>query len=196
MLFTRSIGDADAHANLGLLSSPEVRRGTLCPLEDRADGKVVGSDAYIVLATDGVWDHLDEADVNEIVLRHAGGKGGSDVGPNAQEAAAAIAEAARARWDGTGDKRRDDITVLLLLLRKEKAGMDTEGKTAEAKAVGAVDEAGLVRPASPSPIVPVASVGSSSGGDSTKVDSSTSAQHETGADSAVQDHEVGGGSLA
>ena len=51
VLFTRSIGDADAHANLGLSCKPEIKRGML--------GE---SDRFLVIATDGVWDYMDEAD--------------------------------------------------------------------------------------------------------------------------------------
>jgi serine/threonine protein phosphatase PrpC len=49
VLFTRSVGDADAHAFLGLTATPEVSRGVLAP-----------ADKFVVLATDGVWDALDE----------------------------------------------------------------------------------------------------------------------------------------
>lgn len=57
VLFTRSIGDADAHAHLGLVATPEIRRGTLDPMRDK----------FIVLATDGVWDFLDEDAVARMV---------------------------------------------------------------------------------------------------------------------------------
>lgn len=54
VLFTRSIGDADGHANLGLSSAPEVKAG-------RLDSR----DKFVVLATDGVWDYRESlSDVN------------------------------------------------------------------------------------------------------------------------------------
>lgn len=48
VLFTRSIGDADGHAHLGLIAAPEVKTGRLSPL-----------DRFVVLATDGVWDYRE-----------------------------------------------------------------------------------------------------------------------------------------
>lgn len=51
VLFTRSIGDADAHAHLGLIATPEVTRGT-----------IGGGEVAVVLATDGVWDTLSQED--------------------------------------------------------------------------------------------------------------------------------------
>lgn len=66
VLFTRSIGDADAHANLGLLATPEMRPGKLTP-----------NDRFFVLASDGVWDFLGEEDVARLV---------EDAGDDAQSA--------------------------------------------------------------------------------------------------------------
>ncbi|KAJ3411754.1 hypothetical protein HDV05_001765 [Chytridiales sp. JEL 0842] len=58
LVVTRSLGDAVA-GRLGVLCEPEV-----------IDIKVSGSDRFFVLATDGLWDGLDIADVVKIVGKH------------------------------------------------------------------------------------------------------------------------------
>jgi serine/threonine protein phosphatase PrpC len=61
VLFTRSIGDADGHAHLGLSATPEVKTG-------RLDAR----DRFVVLASDGVWDYMSEEDVAGLVLEADG----------------------------------------------------------------------------------------------------------------------------
>ena len=70
-MFTRSIGDADATASLGVIPQPEM-------LEE----KLTEDDKYLVLATDGVWDVMSNTDVAELVSRY----------PEAQEAAFQIVQ--------------------------------------------------------------------------------------------------------
>jgi len=71
VMFTRSIGDADATASLGVIPQPEM-------LEE----KLTEDDKYLVLATDGVWDVMSNTDVAELVSRY----------PEAQEAAFQIVQ--------------------------------------------------------------------------------------------------------
>lgn len=94
VLFTRSIGDADAHAHLGLLATPELTRGSVGP-----------NDVAVVLATDGVWDCISNDEVAGMV-----GASGGDV----HAAAATIARTAKQRWDDSSERRRDDITVVVV----------------------------------------------------------------------------------
>lgn len=128
VLFTRSIGDADAHANLGLSAEPEIRRGVLDPLKEA--GAEGGQDAYLLLATDGVWDHLTEDDVNECIMRVVGKDSNREVGEDIQAAAAALCELSRSKWEATGDKRRDDITIVLVGVREIAAAAD-KGETTQ-----------------------------------------------------------------
>ena len=51
VLFTRSIGDADGHAHLGLIATPETSAGELGD-----------ADAGAILATDGLWDVVSNAE--------------------------------------------------------------------------------------------------------------------------------------
>jgi serine/threonine protein phosphatase PrpC len=96
VLFTRSIGDLDAHNHLGLTARPEVTRLNL----DRT------CDRFIVLATDGVWDQASEDDVGTLVNETE----------DPQDACDTIVDMARRRWDRRGNGRRDDITVMVMKL--------------------------------------------------------------------------------
>jgi serine/threonine protein phosphatase PrpC len=148
VLFTRSIGDADAHANLGLVATPELRKGAVEGSRDR----------FIVLASDGVWDYLGEDSVARIVAQSTGmplsaaAAGGPErlaeadlrASNRAQEAADALVAAAEARWEAEGDRRRDDITAVVILMRvvtrEEKEREEAKGAGLQGVAEGAEGE--------------------------------------------------------
>lgn len=190
VLFTRSIGDADAHANLGLVATPEVKKGVINGDRDR----------FMVLASDGVWDFLGEDAVSagtavrwmldmrvliwrlplllrifvlitpsadhrhhrsryalqvaRIVAQSTGmavtaasmkgdlqAVAAADVAAadRAQAAVDALVLAAEARWEAESDRRRDDITAVVLFTRMlSKAEALAEQKQREQAAAAAV----------------------------------------------------------
>mmetsp|Transcript_20343 Transcript_20343/g.39966 ORF Transcript_20343/g.39966 Transcript_20343/m.39966 type:complete len:487 (+) Transcript_20343:641-2101(+) len=97
VLFTRSIGDLDAHDYLGVSAEPEFKH-------DHIHKNIK---QYLVLASDGVWDQM----TNEEVLAKI---------YNAKDPLAAskqIVEAARQRWDiDPAHSRRDDISAVVVQL--------------------------------------------------------------------------------
>ena len=95
VMFTRSIGDLDAHAHLGVTEEPEIHAIALDP-----------SVKFIVLATDGVWDKLDNDEVVAIV----------DAFDDPLEAAAELTARATRRWEEAADQRRDDITAVVVMI--------------------------------------------------------------------------------
>ncbi|KAG5176944.1 phosphatase 2C-containing protein [Tribonema minus] len=103
LAMSRSIGDVIAHA-AGVSAQPEVVEHCL----DRDAG-----DAFLVLASDGVWDVLDAQAAVHIVAACAAAAGGAEWDP--REAAALLAAAARKRWDGLSPMI-DDITALVVKL--------------------------------------------------------------------------------
>lgn len=119
VMFTRSIGDADATAKLGIIAKPEMSLVKLKP-------------AYrsLVLATDGVWDVLSNQEVADIVHEHS----------SCQQASAAIVHTAVERWNANAlAGRRDDITAVVVsfdfstaaetVLRGDGAGGDERKMT-------------------------------------------------------------------
>lgn len=94
ILFTRSVGDQDAHENLGVLADAEVRS---IDLQE-------GRDLFFVVASDGVWDHVSNERACAIVR---------DCGNDPHRGSEAIVERARRGWETGGSGRRDDITVIV-----------------------------------------------------------------------------------
>jgi len=94
VLFTRSLGDADAHIHLGVSALPEMGL------------RVLGeADRYFILASDGVWDYM----TNEEVMNYC------SINSDPLKAAEAIAAEASERWaQRDADNRRDDITVVIV----------------------------------------------------------------------------------
>mmetsp|Transcript_10559 Transcript_10559/g.19480 ORF Transcript_10559/g.19480 Transcript_10559/m.19480 type:complete len:410 (-) Transcript_10559:247-1476(-) len=95
VLFSRSIGDLDAHQNLGIESKAEIIKGSIDP----------SSNQYLVLASDGVWDQM----TNEQVMRKVFHT------EDPLKASEQIASISRDRWDSDRlHSRRDDISVLVV----------------------------------------------------------------------------------
>lgn len=144
VLFTRSIGDADAHAHLGLIATPETSAGVLGD-----------ADAGLVLATDGLWDVVSNAEAAALAGGAAGtadaGAGASEVGAGAggggdgagaaldvQAAAEALVALAARRWAASSERRRDDVTVMVLsfaTLSSASAAADAAAARARGEAV-------------------------------------------------------------
>ncbi|CAI2359825.1 unnamed protein product [Moneuplotes crassus] len=96
LAMSRSFGDEIA-SRVGVSACPEIKETTL-----------THEDAYIVIASDGVWEFLENKEVAEIVYEYY-------VQGNAEKAAEAIVKEAFDRW-----KNReiivDDITCIVLFL--------------------------------------------------------------------------------
>ncbi len=102
--FTRSIGDADAHAHLGVVSAPDV-----------ATIRLTRDDRVVVLATDGVWDLMSNEEVTSIATSY----------DDPYEASRAITDRARRLWAANHtDGRRDDITALVIFTKLIPAGRE------------------------------------------------------------------------
>lgn len=96
VLFTRSVGDLDAHENLGISAKPEILVHQL-----------TSKDRYLIIASDGVWDFMSNEEVLDIAMTV------KDPLKSSEE----ITKTAKARWEERDqDGRRDDITVLVVKL--------------------------------------------------------------------------------
>lgn len=125
VLFTRSVGDLDAHAHLGVSTQPEIERRPLPP------GR-----CFLIIASDGLWDHMSSREVAEFAARV----------DDPQTAAASLTERAKDLWDmHDQDLRRDDITVVVARLdpRTQVAAAQPSAEAEEA-AEEAEDAAGKV----------------------------------------------------
>ena len=97
VLFSRSIGDADAHDCLGISAEPET---WTFPLSGNDDDKP----KYVVIASDGVWDQVSNEDVRDAVLAQGCPYHSCD----------ALVRMSAARWEDDPSGRRDDITALII----------------------------------------------------------------------------------
>ena len=96
LAMTRSFGDATA-AQVGVTAIPEIKEFALTP-----------HDRVIVLASDGVWEFLSNAEVADIVYPFYNSK-------NAEGAADALVRASFRRWRRE-ESVVDDITCLIVFL--------------------------------------------------------------------------------
>jgi len=104
IMFTRSLGDGDAHEYIGVTHEPEVISSVW----------EFGKHSAIILASDGVWDALSNEQAAQVVI---GAMKGDD-SFNCQKGAQALVQAARAVWDEDSKGRRDDITAMIISLEK------------------------------------------------------------------------------
>lgn len=98
LAMSRSLGDHRLK-KVGVISDPEFKR---VPLNKQ--------DKFVVLASDGVWDHLENRRVVDVVARHI------DEHNGAAKAAEALADAARKQWMLRGGGYVDDITAVVVKL--------------------------------------------------------------------------------
>ena len=95
---SRSFGDI-SYRCVGVNSDAEITYRKIVPL-----------DKFIVLASDGVWDQMTNDEVVSMVwasLRN---------GSTAKNAARAVVNLARKKWQVAGGGYIDDITVLIVLI--------------------------------------------------------------------------------
>ena len=96
---SRSIGDAAAH-QIGVSALPVVMQY-----------KLSDADRLLIIATDGVWDMLDNSEVVDIAARASGDCKGDPAYASAQ-----VCQTARRAWEFK-ETRVDDITCLLVFLQ-------------------------------------------------------------------------------
>merc|ERR1711907_795107 len=89
---SRSFGDL-AMAPAGVVPDPEIKKETLS-----------GRDKFLVLASDGVWEHLTNQQVVDIARQHKDPRQASD----------AVVQEARKQWQVKGQGYVDDITALVV----------------------------------------------------------------------------------
>ena len=119
LAMSRSIGDY-AVKGVGVISEPVVTFHTL--------GK---QDAFLILASDGVWEFMESQEAVEIV--------GKYIEEGAARACQALIEAAANKWHNEEGDYRDDITALVIQIQKLWAPEtvtpgegDSEGQTQQA----------------------------------------------------------------
>lgn len=96
VLFTRSLGDLDAHNHLGVSALPEMTERIISE-----------NDRYIIIASDGVWDYMTNEEVMAFCTQFS----------DPLKAAEALVAEASNRWETRdADHRRDDITAIILKL--------------------------------------------------------------------------------
>jgi len=107
ILFTRSIGDSDAHENLGIISEGDLH-----------EHELMGIEQYLIMATDGVWDYIHNEEIldiiQEIVLDEEEDLGEHMTKPiDSKRLVDAIMEQAKTHWKKEDiDGRRDDISIV------------------------------------------------------------------------------------
>ena len=68
---------------------------------------MTADDKFLVLGSDGVWDHMSNEAVVELASKHVN---------NLQQGAFAVTTAARQRWLEEGEGYIDDITAVIVRL--------------------------------------------------------------------------------
>jgi serine/threonine protein phosphatase PrpC len=115
IMFTRSLGDGDAHEYIGVTHEPEIKTSIW----------EFGKHSAIILASDGVWDALTNDEAASIVLKALK----DDNTLNCQLAATALVQGAKSVWDEDATGRRDDITDMIIVLEKKKTSSTSETRS-------------------------------------------------------------------
>jgi len=89
---SRAFGDV-AMAQAGVVPEPEIQKQTL-----------TSKDKFLVLASDGVWEHMSNQQVVDVARQHKDPRSASD----------AIVQEARKQWQKKGQGYVDDITALVV----------------------------------------------------------------------------------
>ncbi|CAM9273875.1 unnamed protein product [Ectocarpus sp. 13 AM-2016] len=110
LAMSRSIGD-HAVKEVGVIATPEIKVRSI------SEG-----DAFLVLASDGVWEFMENQQVIEIVQRGLLRGGGCE----AAEACAEVIGAAATCWRRFEGAYRDDISCIVLRLPCFQAATDTD----------------------------------------------------------------------
>ena len=126
LAISRSIGDLSA-VPCGMSATPEVISRPL-----RTGASSGGEDAFLILASDGVWEFLSEQDAVDIVTpfyEDAAAKGGKG-GRQAQAACRALIERSKTEWETEGTYR-DDISAIVVFLPAFLRILEEGGKAKE-----------------------------------------------------------------
>jgi len=102
LAMSRSLGDAAAH-QIGVSELPVVM-----------EYRLADTDRLLIIATDGVWDMLDNSEVVDISARASG-----DCQGDPAYAAAQVCQTARRAWEFK-ETRVDDITCMLIFLPPQR----------------------------------------------------------------------------
>lgn len=94
VLFSRSIGDVDAHRHLGVITDPEFDKAKIDDSKEQC----------VIVASDGVWDQMTNEEVVNIVFETH----------DPLEACNRIVKIASTRWTESEEHRRDDITLTVI----------------------------------------------------------------------------------
>ena len=97
LAMARSIGD-HAVKDIGVIAEPVVSFHQVEP-----------NDAFVIFATDGVWEFVSSQEAVEVVAKH--------LSEGATRACQALIETAAARWHDEEGDYRDDITALVVRLQ-------------------------------------------------------------------------------
>ena len=105
LAMSRSLGDLVVH-KCGCSAEPEIIEHLIDP-----------SDEFLVIATDGVWDVLDNSQVVQLVHNFVSKTSGQGDW-SASDAAMAVAKYARSRWEKMSPMV-DDITCIVVKLSRQ-----------------------------------------------------------------------------
>jgi serine/threonine protein phosphatase PrpC len=106
LAMSRSLGDEYAH-NVGVSSKPHTFYSNLSRMDE-----------FLILASDGVWDVVGNDNAVFLVQEYIISiPSNSDWDPN--EAATIVAKEARNRWENAKASSIDDITCVVVKLRKK-----------------------------------------------------------------------------
>jgi len=125
---SRAIGD-HMFSNHGIVSDPVITSHAVAVPETKV----------IVVASDGLWEFVEDQEAINIVSGHA----------SASRAAAALLEEGKARWKKSGGGYRDDITVGVLYLplwRQEEPGGKANPAASRPTATGGSAPAAVASP--------------------------------------------------
>mmetsp|Transcript_24377 Transcript_24377/g.33364 ORF Transcript_24377/g.33364 Transcript_24377/m.33364 type:complete len:111 (-) Transcript_24377:294-626(-) len=104
LAMSRSLGDSYAKG-YGVTEEPEVQSWT-----------VDHNDAFIIAATDGIWDMIESEDAVQLVQRHLDQSTRTGGDWNVNDAAKELCHASRQCWS-TSFSSVDDITAIVIDLR-------------------------------------------------------------------------------
>ena len=120
---SRSFGDSAVHA-AGGTSEPEVCEYVVQHGREEEEEEEEWVDSFLVLASDGLWDVMENQEVVELVGLFAGGgeEEEEEEGWDAKEAATALVQFARNRWQTLSPQAIDDITCMVVKLPTGRRG--------------------------------------------------------------------------